>query len=391
MRSIRLAVIRQRYTPFGGAERFIDLALRALRDRSDVQVTVIAREWKGKRSADARTVECNPFHIGRVWRLLAFARAVDRAVLRGDFDIVQSHERLSCCDIFRAGDGVHREWLDQRSRILSPLRRFLMRCSPFNRLTLAHERDMFASPRLKVVIANSQRVRADILRHFPNTTAEILVIHNAVDTNHFHPQLRDEYRKSMRSQLGLEEGAPVLLFVGSGFERKGVGPLLQVMAKLPASIRLVIVGKDTRQSHFEAESRRLGVASRVTFVGPQGDVRPYYGMADILVLPSLYDPFPNSVIEAMACAVPVIVSDGCGTLDIIDDKRFVLDALDVDGWVSRIQEALDPPIYRALSQSSRRAAESLTIQKMADQLLAVYLKVPSKSPRSESVGESRNA
>ena len=163
------------------------------------------------------------------------------------------------------------------------------------------------------------------------------------------------------------------------------------MAKLPASIRLVIVGKDTRQSHFEAESRRLGVASRVTFVGPQGDVRPYYGMADILVLPSLYDPFPNSVIEAMACAVPVIVSDGCGTLDIIDDKRFVLDALDVDGWVSRIQEALDPPIYRALSQSSRRAAESLTIQKMADQLLAVYLKVPSKSPRSESVGESRNA
>jgi len=83
-------------------------------------VTVLAREWTGD---PGRVIRCDPFHIGRLWRDWSFARAVCREIARRPFDFVQSHERIACCDIYRAGDGVHAQWLHNRRAILGPLAR----------------------------------------------------------------------------------------------------------------------------------------------------------------------------------------------------------------------------------------------------------------------------
>jgi UDP-glucose:(heptosyl)LPS alpha-1,3-glucosyltransferase len=373
MKPLRLAIIRQRYTPFGGAERFIDNALKALRERGGLEVTVITREWKGAAAQEAaapNVVVCAPFYLGRVWRLWAFARAACTAVREGGYDLVQSHERLSCCDIFRAGDGVHREWLRQRDRILSPWRRWLTRLSPFHRLILWQERRMFLSPRLKVVIANSEMVKRDILRHYPETQARIEVIYNGVDSERFNPRLRDEYRVMMRERLGIAIDAQVLLFVGSGYQRKGVDTLLQVMQGLPDACHLVIVGKDSHQRDYERRAVRLAIAQRVHFMGPQTDVRPYYGMADLFVFPTLYDPFPNAVIEAMACGLPVIVSDTCGTADLISDGVF--DALAVSVWRDHVLSTLKQNRDGAVGHQSRQVAASLSLEQMATAMATLY-------------------
>ncbi len=99
---MRLALVRQRYSAYGGAERFIERALGALGGQG-VAVTVLAREWIG---APGGLVRCDPFYVGRLWRDWSFARAVCREIARRPFDLVQSHERIDCCDIYRAGDGV---------------------------------------------------------------------------------------------------------------------------------------------------------------------------------------------------------------------------------------------------------------------------------------------
>ncbi len=364
---MKLAIIRQRYTPFGGAERFIENALSALRRQGDLEVTVITREWRAP-DAPHRVVICNPFHIGRVWRLWAFARAACKAVARGDYDLVQSHERLSCCDIFRAGDGVHREWLRQRDRILPAWRRWLTRLSPFHQLGLWQERRMFYSSRLRVVIANSEGVKADILRHYPETRARIEVVYNGVDLKRFHPGLRDEFRQTQREKMGIALDAPVLLFVGSGFERKGLATAIRALARLPENAVLVVVGKDRQQRRYQALANHLGVAARVHFSGPQTDVRPFYGMADVFVFPSLYDPFPNAVLEAMACGLPVIVSKTCGSADFMPGEA--LDALDVDAWVAAILDASNSEY--ALSAQSRGISEGLGMDAMAAQMAALY-------------------
>ena len=118
MRPLRIALVRQRYRDDGGAERFVSRAVESL-DRADIELTLIARQWNG--TGKARALRCNPFYLGRLWRDAGFARCVCKTQAHEDFDLVQSHERLDCCDVYRAGDGVLREWLRQRARVLPPL------------------------------------------------------------------------------------------------------------------------------------------------------------------------------------------------------------------------------------------------------------------------------
>ena len=115
---MKLALIRQRYTPFGGAERFMDRAITALGSEADV--TVFAREWRGQ-AAGYRFIECNPAHHGNVSRDRNFVEMVKVALTREQFDLVQSHERMTPDGInapfvYRAGDGVHATWLRERAR-----------------------------------------------------------------------------------------------------------------------------------------------------------------------------------------------------------------------------------------------------------------------------------
>src|SRR5690349_10009344 len=159
---MRIAVVRQRYSAQGGAERFIERALAALAKQGQA-VTILARDWSGDRG---EVVRCNPFHVGRVWRDWSFARAVCREIRRLSFDLVQSHERIACCDIYRAGDGVHAQWLRNRSAALGPLARIGVALNPHHRSVLAAERRLFASPRLRAVICNSRMVREEVRRHF---------------------------------------------------------------------------------------------------------------------------------------------------------------------------------------------------------------------------------
>ena len=261
MKPLKLALIRQRYTPFGGAERFVSRAMDALQTQG-ASITLLTRKWEG--GGDALT--CNPFYLGSLWRDWGFARCVCRTLAQHSFDLVQSHERIPCCDIYRAGDGVHREWLTQRSRVLSPLRRLGVWLDPYHRYTLAAERRLFASPQLKAVICNSRMVKAEIMRHFGVAENKLHVIYSGVDLETFHPRLKGQQRQTVRTQLGIPEHATLFLFVGSGFERKGLATALRA---LPPAAYLAVVGRDRRARNYLRLAAQLGIAERVRFLGPQ--------------------------------------------------------------------------------------------------------------------------
>ena len=217
---MRLAIIRQRYTPYGGAERFVEAALEALLERS-IAITLYTRSWPQTRLQLIEPVICNPPYIGRLWRDRGFARAVCEKISRTPPELVQSHERLLCCDVYRAGDGVHQVYLEERLRDATPLARRIIEWSPYHRYVLDMERRLFASPALRAVICNSKMVREEIRERFAFAETAMHVVYNAVDSDDFSPRL-NEHRDVVRKALGVPDGATVFLLVGSGYLRKGV-------------------------------------------------------------------------------------------------------------------------------------------------------------------------
>ncbi|MEO5362621.1 MAG: glycosyltransferase family 4 protein [Magnetococcus sp. DMHC-8] len=372
---VSLALIRQRYTPFGGAERFLDRAMGALQGESGVAITLLARRWAGE-VGGLRTILCDPPHWGRLWRDWSFARCVRRQLERHHFDLVQSHERMEGCDLYRAGDGVHRVWLAERARTLGWPGRLATALSPYHRYLLAAERRLFESPRLRAVICNSRMVRDEISRCFAVEAGKLHVIYSGVDTERFHPSLRARWREETRQRWSIPGEVLLLLFVGSGFQRKGLPILLEALAELPESVWLMVVGQDRHSRGLARRARRLGVGERVCFAGGQRVVEPFYGAADLLVLPTRYDPFPNVALEGMAAGLPLVTSHQCGAADLIrhGENGLLGDALDRARLVANLRLLQgDASLRAAMGTAARQTVEPLTLEAMSQQLLQLYM------------------
>jgi len=376
--AIKIAVIRQRYNPYGGAERFVERALSAL-VREGAEVTLITRSWEGAPQEGFRQKICNPGYSrilgGRAARDRSFTACVQQEMAECGYDIVQSHERIPGCMIFRAGDGVHAAWLDHRARGQSDFARMIARLSPFHRYILKQEAAMLTSTALKAVICNSVLVRKEMQRYYGVPENKLVVIENGIDLESFHPRLVTEWRERQRQALGIAADTPVFLYVGSGFERKGVPQLLAAIAKMKSQqAQLVIVGQDRHQAVFERRARALNLENRVFFVGPQKDVRSYYGMADAFVLPTRYDPMPNAALEAMACGLPIITSTTCGIASrvVAGTNGFVCDALDVEQIARHLDRLAIPGIAATMRESAREAVIDLDLETMAAKLIGLY-------------------
>ena len=375
---MKIAIVRQRYNPYGGAERFVERALSALAGEG-AEVTLITRNWEGAPRAGFRQITCDPSYSrlfgGRAARDKSFAAAVQAEWARGHFDITQSHERIPGCMIFRACDGVHAAWLEHRARVLGPLQRLSQGWSAYHRYVCGAEKAMFEHPALRAVICNSQMVADEICRFYDVHRSKLQVIYNGVDTTVFHPGLADEFRSATRAAAGIPEDVPVLLYVGSGFERKGVPQLLQAAARMQRQdARIVIVGADRKLKAEQKRAASLGLAERVTFTGPLKDVRPWYGAADGFVLPTLYDPCPNAALEALASGLPIVTSTTCGAQEWVrpGENGWVVDALAIDELAARLDDLAGLTGNAEARAAARAVAEPLTLEAMAGQLLDLY-------------------
>jgi UDP-glucose:(heptosyl)LPS alpha-1,3-glucosyltransferase len=365
---LHIALIRQTYRPDGGAERFVSRALDALAGRG-VEVTLYARSWQPQPGIHFE--RCDPPALGRLTRDWGFARAVCGRLRERNFDLVQSHERLTCCDVYRAGDGVHRAWLERRG---GGKMRWRDRISLYHGYLLNTERAMFESPRLRAVICNSQMVKNEILHYFAIDPAKLHVVYNGVDLDLFHPRYREARTEKLRA-IGVPVDVPVFMFVGSGFERKGLAVLLQAMARLsnkPAW--LIVLGQDKSMARYRTLAEQLGIASRVYWAGAVDEPSSWYGLGDALVLPTLYDPFPNVVLEAMASGLPVVTSSSCGGAELVREEvnGFVLRHDDLSGLAKVMTVLLDRDRACKMGAASRMAVGSYSITAMTEQLIKLY-------------------
>jgi UDP-glucose:(heptosyl)LPS alpha-1,3-glucosyltransferase len=162
--------------------------------------------------------------------------------------------------------------------------------------------------------------------------------------------------------------------VGSGFARKGLPYLLQACRCLTDNQAFLwVVGKD-RLGNYQALAQRLGVAPRVKFWGPRAEVAPFYQAADLLALPTLYDPCSNAVLEALGCGCPVITTTANGAAEFITmgvNGEVIARPDDIQTWARSLDEWLARSQDPQVGQAAQGAVAQLNWEATVSQTLEV--------------------
>lgn len=321
---MRLAFIKKKFSIHGGAERYLQTLIGHLK-KAGHEIHIFANQWIEEKGVIFHKVDVLP--LSSFLSVVTFNRNAKKAIGKASgFDRVVSFERTTCQDIYRAGEGCHAEWLEIRSKIEPLYKRASFRINPLHRALLSIEKKLFSDT--KLIIANSKMVTEQIIKHCAVPEERIAVVYNGVDPVRFTPENR-KWRDEVRRDLGISEGSSLLLFVGSGFERKGLGTLVKALSFLrDENIRAVVIGKGD-EGRYRILAGKCGITDKIIFLGARKDIERFYAAADLFVLPTLYDPFSNAALEAMASGLPVITTKNNGVAELIENGRegYVLEDL----------------------------------------------------------------
>ena len=304
---MKIALVHKRLDLRGGTERDFYRTAEGLRDLGH-EVHLFCSEYGVKPPPDTVAHRIPVLPVGRTARLWSFALSAPAIIRRYHCDVVVSFGRMLKADIVRSGGGSHRGFLERLGEQGGLGRRLWQRLSPYHQSVLAIERCQFQPERYKRIIAVSAEVRRDLMWRYAVPPERIEVLYNGVDQRRFHPSRRENFRSKIRERWQIPEKSPLVLFVGSGFRRKGLDLLLSVWSAPGLSnAYLLVVGDDARMSWYKTRACALA-GERIVFTGRQDDVENYYAAADVVALPSLQEAFGNVVFESLAAGLPVLVS-----------------------------------------------------------------------------------
>src|SRR4030095_3492122 len=342
---LAIAFVRRGYSQSGGAEAYLKrLAWGVLDAGHDVHL-ITTNDWP-QTEWPFGTLHRLPYQAA-----IAFAKELKQMRPRVPCDVLMSLERVWDCHVYRAGDGVHRAWLNRRRKFEVPLQRFIRGLNQKHRNILQLEEALFANRGAGRVIVNSHMVKSEIvdLYHYPADKIDIVQNGVPLEKFRFDPELREKSRTDLR----LKPDQIALLFAGSGWERKGLLFAIEAMQLCRnRNMRLLVAGRGNQRSYK---------SKRVQFLGEVPDLVRIYAAADIFILPTIYDPFSNACLEGLACGLPVITTRGNGFSEIIEDgvQGSIVDfANDVAGLRDAIQFWSEPTRRVAVrSTNTQRAAQ----------------------------------
>lgn len=367
---LSIGFVRRGYAQSGGAEVYLKRLAHGVVEAGHGAQLITTSAWPQ-----------NEWPFGAIRRLhgaspIAFANGVEEMRPQLRCDVLMSLERVWNCDVYRAGDGIHRAWLTRRRKFEVPLARFVRGLNRKHRDILQLEEALFANRGAGRVIVNSQMVKKEIADLYGYPADKIDVVRNGVPLQQFRfdPGLREK----SRDELKVKPGETALLFAGSGWERKGLRFAIAAMALCHnRKMRLLVAGRG---------NQRYYKSKRMQFLGEVPSLAGIYAAADIFILPTIYDPFSNACLEALASGLPVITTRANGFSEIIDEGvhgSIVDSANDIVGLRDAIQFWSDAA-RRAVARSTNieRASQfdiSTNVERMLEILVQAAASAASTS------------
>ena len=302
--NLTIGFVRRGFSASGGAESYLKRLATGVVEKGHQVRLYTSADWPPEE-----------WSFGRVTRIegrspIAFADEMEK--LRrtpswsAECHVLMSFERIWQCDVYRAGDGVHRAWLQRREETGGPMQKLSHLFNRKHASTIALEKSLFADGGVGRVIANSRMVRDEISRFYGFSKEKIDLVYNGVPINEFRPD--PESRARTREMLGLKSEDIAVLFAGSGWERKGLRFAIEAVEASGKEMRLLVAGRGDKRKFRSARLKFLDVVQ---------DMPALYGAADIFLLPTIYDPFSNACLEALATGLPIVTTRANGFSEIM--------------------------------------------------------------------------
>jgi glycosyltransferase involved in cell wall biosynthesis len=249
------------------------------------------------------------------------------------------------------------------------------------------ERLQYRPGRFALALALTDEVRRDLMEVHGVSEDRIEVEPNPVDIQSF----RTARRGSLRSAIGIDYDIPLVLFVGHGFQRKGLADAIAAMAGLDDSTHLAVVGGGDSDSYSKL-ALELGARDRVHFVGATEAPETCFRDADLFLLPTHEDVWGNTVVEAMAAGLPVVTTDAAGASSLVEESGAGL--VVAAGSVRSLREAVsrvigDPALSRKMGNRGGAAAARYGLDAFGARMLLHYeraLRASVQRRRQSSIG-----
>jgi UDP-glucose:(heptosyl)LPS alpha-1,3-glucosyltransferase len=312
---VKIGIAYLEYSRRKGIERIsAELADRVAQSGHDVHFHCI--RWMDVRSSKVQFHRVRAIAHPNSATLLSFAVLGKASIERGNYNVTHSYGNVVGCDVITA-QSCHLAGMETRKRLEEKTMRTEMNFGVADRIRLMIERKNYAGRRYRKVIAVSEGVKRELIQYYGVPVSDIVVIPNGVDLDEFNPANRLRFRDQLREQLQISSDAPVLIFVGNEFDRKGLSFIIEALplVKIP-DLKLLVLGGDDRSPYLKL-ARKLGVDRQILFLGNVRDISRYYALSDVFVLPTFYEAFSVATLEAAASGLPLITTKVNGTEELV--------------------------------------------------------------------------
>lgn len=373
---MRVVLAVSEYHRRGGFPRAAaDYAVGLNREGHDVLVH--ARDGKIEARPDDHGIEFRPYRTPPGPTLLHMATeplVVGRLLREAaeEADLVCSVGIPCLAPVVLLGPGTHRAFYLRTRRALPTwsLRRWGEVLRPFHRVVLAWERAMLARPHPRLVVVPDDAHARQYVDLFDFPADRIVRVPYPVNLEEF--RFDAAARRTVREELGVPDGVPMLLNIARRGRQKGLDVLARALDGLPDDLEFLAVfaGDGSTSRALQTATGRLRGEGRARLLGRVPEVRPLYCAADLLVFPSRYDPWGLVVTEALACGLQVVCSGNIGAAQAVRDGEtgaLLDDSEDVD----QVREAVLEMLHKgpADRQAVARSVEWLGREAVARRLV----------------------
>jgi len=326
-----ICFVRANKTKFGGAEMYLSRLSRAL-DKKKIKHSVLNSVF--------------PNFLPSWLRAILFNL---QACLNKKNKFYISLDRITCPDIYRAGDGVHKAFLkiEKKSKL-----------NPLHPIYLYIEKRCFE--KAEKIIAISNMVKNDIVNNYDIDDEKISIVYNGIDNKKIDN--KKSFNK-LAKEFSLKECQKILLYVGSGFKRKGVRDFLIIVSKLKnKDIKAFVIGKEKDIKYYKQLSQDMGIDNKVVFTGARDDVDDFYTISDIFIFPTRYEPFGNVILESMHFGNAVFTTKQCGGGELLDSCFVMNNSKDLS-VVDQINELLiDNNKLEKIKEKNKKISNKFSIE-----------------------------
>ena len=381
---MKIALVIERFDPHaGGAERSTAQIATGLAAAGH-ELTIVTWWHKRDHQLEGVSIEaCSKYRSLGPVNLLRFSRWARRRLAEGGFDTSLSMTTTVPATVLQPRSGTLRETFVRNAAMRRTIlgrtaKRLATALSPKNRMQLRLERQTFADPSVKFIVAISGYVVEQLGRHYGITAKRVQVIPNASDIARPSDEQHSRWRRVVRRGFGIDDDVTVFLFAAHNPKLKGADTLLQaaqLLCRRKVEFAVLMAGKMSYA--LQRRSAALGVRDCIRFVGSTNRMAELFCAADVTVHPTYYDPSSKVVIESLLSGTPAISTVFNGASEWIEPVngtdgpsagRVLADPADPVALADAMMQLVEPAQSDRCRPGGREGLEQLTMAYHVDQL-----------------------